>query len=124
MEICDSQVFVVVTGPDGSPRRMETKDGIFMLPPLFTPPNPSHSKQRSAFPCPCCLCFSSFLFSGCLFSFLLFLILAQLFGSGNFVLLRSRKLDDLKANNCLMSCPRLPEDKKRRVNSSLFPGLE
>lgn len=71
MWFMNSRVFVVVTGPDRFPQRMETVDRIFMIPPLFTPHSPSHTKQRSAFPCLCCLCFSSFFASLVFFDFCL-----------------------------------------------------
>lgn len=132
MGVMDSQMFVVVTGPDGFPQRMETEDRIFMIPSLFTPHNPSRTKQRSAFPCSCCLCFSSLSLLLVFFDFCLFFynLSFSAFWLMKFPLLKSRWPDDLKSSPPLKA-KRLSKvllsitcRQEKRVYLSLLPEFK
>lgn len=130
MWFMNRRVFVVVTGPDRFPQRMETVDRIFMIPPLFTPHSPSHTKQRSAFPCLCCLCFSSIPALPVFFDFCLSYHFFLCFLAHEICLTQMQKarwfkaLSRFKPKDCLMSCSRLPRGRKRKVHLSLVPGFE
>lgn len=124
----DSRMFTVVTGPDGFPQHLETEDRIFMSLTLFISYKTEVSISLSLLSLLFFLLF--FCFTSCFFYFCLFCHFSFPFWLGKFMLLKSKRPNDLKPSchfrlkTGLMSCSRLCVGRNRRVHCSLFPGFE
>lgn len=82
------RVLVAVTGPDRSPRRMETVDGVFLAAPLLSPHGPSLTQPSRASSSPSAFLLLLLALSSLISAFLYILVFIP------FLLFKCRKTDD------------------------------
>ncbi len=130
----DSWVFVVVTGPDGFPQRMETEDKILWSChfSLLTAHLTLNRGQRflvftiSAF-LPLLFCLPFLISPFLTISFSAFWLLKFSYSNPEGQMIESPPPPPypyFKPKDCFMSCSRLPVGRKRRVHSSLLLGFD